>query len=91
MSAGRTIGLAARHGTYARYANKRLPCRCVPCVVAKAEYVRRRRAQARARLAAGVREAVGIKHGYSGYQNHACRCGVCCAAKAAVDARRWAS
>ncbi len=63
-------------------------CRCDECRAAKAAYMREKRAHwARKRRlseadGAGRHFVAGITHGYSGYQDHSCRCEVCCASRA---------
>lgn len=76
------------HG-YVRYASG---CRCETCKGAKADYMRERRAAARARAKNGV-AVVGINHGSrAGYDEHGCRCLPCSEAKVAARMRetpRW--
>lgn len=76
------------HG-YSSYAKG---CRCQVCTDAKADYMRRRRNKCRRRrdlvntTGSGGRNYVdGITHGYSGYQNHVCRCDECRAGRAEWD------
>lgn len=72
----------AEHG-YNAYANG---CRCDVCRAAKADYMREKRATARALRAAD--DAVPyLHHGISGYQDSHCRCHVCRAAKSAAVRR----
>lgn len=90
--------MTAEHG-YGRYTRG---CRCDVCRKAKADYMRARRATARA-LAAKVtkrrfgdqpriglprRLARGVKHGTRfAYEEHGCRCWPCTTARSASDAR----
>lgn len=68
-------------------------CRCEICRSAKSAYLRRRRAEASEQRRAAEADGVGryvagaTVHGLSGYQNHACRCRVCRAAKSAAGLR----
>lgn len=77
--------------SYGGYSNG---CRCDVCREAKATRMREYRARARRALrlvqstGTGRNFVPGIKHGYSGYQNHACRCEVCTRARAEWDSRR---
>jgi hypothetical protein len=87
-AAGARLGTSLPHGAYNRY---RSGCRCAACREAKAAYVRAARATAserrlEARRAGVVYVAEGITHGYAGYQEAACRCETCVAAKAAAYA-----
>lgn len=90
------------HG-YNRYTNG---CRCGVCTVAKRERQRDYRAEKRAArdqaTVSGRRHTPvgGIKHGYTGYVEHFCRCEVCRQAASAQwrsqylrrkGARRYAS
>lgn len=63
-------------------------CRCTVCRKAKADYMRARRAEARAlaqRAAASGRQRYvdGITHGRVGYAEHGCRCRICVSAATA--------
>ena len=62
-------------------------CRCEICRRAKADYMRQSRAEARKNRPEGRTPVPGIKHGYSGAQNHACRCYVCSLAASQRDTR----
>ena len=51
--------MSAEHGTYARYARSPGGCRCEECRKAKADYMRQRRAGARALAAKHTRSSTG--------------------------------
>lgn len=86
MSTSRTHS----YGAYTR------GCRCEACRRAKADYMRDRRAAARARAATPDRKGPYIapitRHGTrAGYEEHGCRCLDCTAARAAADRRHYAA
>lgn len=94
--APRTAHAAAaifKHGYSAYTAGK---CKCTVCRAAKAERQRQLRARHRRSLllvdrhGKGRHVVSGIKHGYSGYQEFACRCMVCAVARSEYDAMRMA-
>ncbi len=69
-------------------------CRCDTCTEAKRVYIATARSRAASRRelieAGGGRYFVeGVTHGYDAYQNLACRCDECRAAKADQDRKRW--
>lgn len=71
------------HG-YARYVNKKDPCRCDVCRAGKAAHVAEARANA-AGLPLGDR-----RHGTrNGYQHHGCRCRPCQKAQTAATLRSY--
>lgn len=85
---GRTM--TTEHG-YNAYASG---CRCEVCRDAKAAYMREARARRWRTLrlvrthGTGRNFVDGITHGYSGYQNYACRCAICTAASSERHAGR---
>lgn len=70
-------------------------CRCEVCRDAKAAYVRASRERRRRALrlvrqvGAGRNYVAGITHGYAGYQDYACRCDVCMAARRERDVKYY--
>lgn len=69
------------HGKSTTYSNH--GCRCEPCSKAWADYIRRRRSERAADVAAGRAD---VQHGIaSTYFNHGCRCSDCKSARAAYN------
>ena len=84
--------MSTDHGTYARYSSSTSPCRCEACRKAKADYMRARRAAARAiarRYSDPTKGRYVAKidsHGTRfGYEEHGCRCFACVDARAEAD------
>lgn len=78
------LGIALHTHGYGGYTRG---CRCEICTQAKADYMRGRRASARALAARftddrGAHFVPDVKHGRVGYEERGCRCPVC------VEARR---
>jgi hypothetical protein len=80
-----------RNHNYAFYADG---CRCCICRQAKADYMRERRAAARAKAkthqaeTGRPRRLQEISHGQAGYQEYGCRCTTCRGAMSAAARRR---
>ena len=85
--------MKTKHG-YGRYTNG---CRCDVCTEAKAAYMRAKRSKSQ-QVPGGLINDKGRyvapidKHGtIHGYQQHACRCFDCTAAKSAATKRQYAA
>lgn len=63
------------HG-YHRYSSKEA-CRCEICRQGKADYMRGRRAKARANAQSGVKVPHVLHGSRAGYEEHGCRCDLC--------------